>query len=143
MSQLAAHCHPAWLLPVSAWCRQALPSSLTVLQGTVNHLTLAIAAFSLGFATIPTSLLFWSPFHHSALARLQPGHFPSLVWGSRLLLHQSFHQTLLSCLHSPSSSSANLSGIFIAPVSTHSATSAHSSSRYNHFLPTSSETPLF
>lgn len=128
MSQLAAHCHPAWLLPVSDWCRQALPSSLTVLQGTLNCPTLTIAAFSLAFATIPTSLLFWSPFHNSALARLQPGHFISLFWGLQLLLHQSFHQTLLSCLQSPSSSSANLSGILIAPVSTHLATSAHSGS---------------
>jgi len=80
MSRLATRCHPAWLLPVTAWGRQALPSSLIVQQGTANRLTLTIAAFSLGFATIPTSLLFWSVSHHSARAQLQSGHFPSLVW---------------------------------------------------------------
>lgn len=101
-----------------------------------------IAAFSLGFATIPSSLLFQSPFHHSALAQLQPGHFSSLVWGLQLLLHQSFHQTLLSCFRSPSSS-AKLPVILIAPVSTHLATSAHSSYCCNHFLPISSKTPFF
>lgn len=123
-------------------CAQALPSSLTVLQGTVNHLTLTRAAFSLGFANIPTSTLFWSPFCHSARAELQPGHFSSLVCGSQVLLHQALHQTVLSYLHFLSSSSANLSGILIAPASTHQHTPVPAANP-TRFLPISSETLLF
>lgn len=142
MSWLAAPCHTAELLPVPGQCRQTLPSSLTALQGTVNHLTLVRAAFSLGFANIPTSMLFWFPFCHSALAELQPGHFSSSVCGSQVLLHQPFHKTMSSYLHFFSSSSANLSGILIAPVSIHQHTPVPAANP-THFLPISSETLLF
>lgn len=43
----------------------------------------------------PLSISLVSSSHCTALAWLQPGHFPSLAWGPGLLFHQFFHQTLL------------------------------------------------